>query len=148
MKRFCLNYFFSSWKQTPASLIEAVRKTLRSMKQGRDPDSVASKSEQQLINKIKKFDVSFHQLTTQMLYNLRFFKDFLGSFSYFHTNTSLYFIFQLVALISHILNVMTFQVLFIIYCLSIDIYCYLLSILLNFFSINVAIVGILVSIRS
>lgn len=136
MKRFCLNYFFSSWKQTPASLIEAVRKTLRSMKQGRDPDSVASKSEQQLINKIKKFDV-FPSTN-----------NFLGSFSYFHTNTSLYFIFQLVALITHILNVMTFQVFFIIYCLSIDIYCYLLSILLNFFSINVAIVGILVSIRS
>lgn len=83
-----------------------------------------------------------------MLYNLRFFKDFLGSFSYFHTNTSLYFIFQLVALISHILNVMTFQVFF-YYLLFIN--RYLLLSIINFvklFSINVAIVGILVSIRS
>lgn len=68
-----------------------------------------------------------------IMYNLSFFKDFLGSFSYFHTNTSLYFIFQLVALISHILNVMTFQVFFIIYCLSIDILLSIINFVKLFF---------------
>lgn len=31
--------------QTPTSLIEAVRRTLRTMQQGKDPDSIASKSD-------------------------------------------------------------------------------------------------------
>lgn len=35
--------FFLPWTQTPTSLIEAVRRTLRTMQQGKDPDSIASK---------------------------------------------------------------------------------------------------------
>lgn len=32
------------WTQTPPSLLDAVRRTLRTLKQGKDPDSISSKS--------------------------------------------------------------------------------------------------------